>query len=172
MFSRKHDLLCRKRRKAWHTGYSWHSRKAGRAKVGSEANLHLYVPRAVHEPALHLAGHPTTVPVLSPRTADQPVLLQGCFSCPGLRDSLNSLAQDSAAFGEPQLSAAAGEHPWRRAPREGRIGEAILPSEEVAISFSLTSHLCVRRPAAWGLGVAERLLQSHEGELWPRALAG
>lgn len=92
MFSRKHDLFCRKRGKAWLTGYSWHIRKVGRATVGTEANLHLYVPQAGHEAALHLAGHPTTV---SPRTADQSVLFQGCFSSPGLGGSLHFLGQDS-----------------------------------------------------------------------------
>lgn len=69
MFSRKHDLFCCKKGKAWLTGYSWHSRKAGRAKVGAEANLHLYVPRAGRGAALHLAGHPPAVPVPSLRTA-------------------------------------------------------------------------------------------------------
>lgn len=98
MFSHKHDLFCRKRGKAWLTGYSWHSRKAGRAKVGTEANLHLYVPCAGHGAALHLAGHPTTVPVLSPRTADESVLLQSCFSCPGLGGSLHFLVQDSTVL--------------------------------------------------------------------------
>lgn len=98
MFSRKHDLFCRKRGKAWLTGYSWHSRKAGRAKVGTEANLHLYVPWAGRGAALHLAGHPTTVPVSSLRTADQLVRLQGCFSCPGLGGSLHFLVQDSTVL--------------------------------------------------------------------------
>lgn len=63
MFSHKHDCFCHKKDKVWLTGYSWHSRRAGRAKVGTEVNLHLFVPWAASGAALHMAGHLPTVPV-------------------------------------------------------------------------------------------------------------
>lgn len=112
-FRCKHDLFCCKKGKAWLTEYSWHSRKEGRAEVCTEANLHLYMPQAGHGAALHLEGHPTTVSDLSLRTGDQLVLLQGCFSCPGLRGSLPFLMQDRNTLvihgSQPQLGKILGE---------------------------------------------------------------
>ena len=161
MFRHKRDLFCRKKGKAWLTGYSWHSRKAGKAKVGTEANLHLYVHWAGYGAALDLAGHPTTVPVSSPRTDDQLVLLQGCFSCPGLEGSLHFLVQDSTTLvshsSQLQLGSVLGG--GLRGGQDRRSDPALrggcsLPPMHI-------SPVCVWR-SAWGPGGAERLLQSQE----------
>lgn len=141
IFSHKHDLFCCKKGEAWLTVYSSHSRKAGRAKVCTEANLPLYMPQAGHGAAPHLAGHPTTVSDLSLRTVDQLVLLQGCFSCPGLGGSLRFLVQDRNTMvshsSQPQLGNILGE---------GLQGGQDRRSDPVlwgGCSLPPTSHLCV-----------------------------
>lgn len=169
MFSRKHDLFCCKKGKAWLTGYSWHSRKAGRAKVGAEANLHLYVPRAGRGAALHLAGHPPRGACPIAEDCHQPVLLQGSVLAQGAEAASVSVCESTALAihsSPPQLGSVLGG-----GSEEGRTGDAILPSGEVAASRPPTSHLCAWRPTGWGPGVAERLLQSAGGELGPRASA-